>query len=235
MVLSPTLTAEVDRVLEAASGSAWQLVKEGAPTRDAIVRTFTPQYLAASFDQSSGPLGLAGSGLLGKGPYGELWGTFRYATTVGKLHALTPPMSMDTEMTLGGTRQAAGKISNSTGFVFGGQLVYAVAQSPGHGLMGGYGIVANPLSTSRAHSLSVVRTVVADMNRKGFTHQVLVAGDVQHWFALLTSRLGTGRIGTAAAAGALVPRSLAGAAGTELTSPGGLLGTSRRRAPTGWA
>ncbi|MGX1267309.1 hypothetical protein RKD18_000503 [Streptomyces phaeoluteigriseus] len=224
MVLSPTLTAEVDRVLKAASGSAWQLVKEGAPTRDAIVRTFTPQYLTSSFDQSSGPLGLAGSGLLGKGPYGELWGTFRYATAVGKLHALTPPMSMDTEMTLGGTRQAAGKISNSTSFVFGGQLVYAVAQSPGHGLMGGYGIVANPLSVSRAHSLSVVRTVVADMNRKGFTHQVLVAGDVQHWFALFSSRLGTGRVGTAAAAGALVPSSLAGAAGTALNSPGGLLG-----------
>ncbi|MFE7647353.1 lonely Cys domain-containing protein [Streptomyces phaeoluteigriseus] len=224
MVLSPTLTAEVDRVLKAASGSAWQLVKEGAPTRDAIVRTFTPQYLASSFDQSSGPLGLVGSGLLGKGPYGELWGTFRYATTVGNLRALTPPMSMDTEMTLGGTRQAAGKISDSTSFVFGGQLVYAVAQNPGHGLMGGYGVVANPLSVSRTLSLSVVRTVVADMNRKGFTHQVLVAGDVQHWFALLSSRLGTGRIGTAAAAGALVPRSLAGAAGTALTSPGGVLG-----------
>ncbi|WP_206189325.1 OTU domain-containing protein, partial [Streptomyces prasinus] len=224
MVLSPTLVAEVNRVLKEASGSAWQLVKEGAPTREAIVRTFTPQYLAASFDQSSGPLGLVGSGLLGKGPYGELWGTYRYATTVGDLHALTPSMSMDTEMTLGGTRQAAGKTSNSTSFVFGGQLIYSVAQNPGHGLMGAYGIVANPVSTSRAHSVSVVRTVVADMNRKGFTHQVLVAGDVHHWFALVSSRLGAGRIGTAAAASALVPRSLAGAAGTEMTSPGGLLG-----------
>ncbi|OSP41769.1 hypothetical protein B7767_19150, partial [Streptomyces sp. 13-12-16] len=224
VVLSPTLTAEVDRVLRAASGSAWQLVKEGAPTRDAIVRTFTPQYLTSSFDQSSGPLGLVGSGLLGKGPYGELWGTFRYASTVGNLRALTPPMSMDTEMTLGGTRQAAGKISNSTSFVFGGQLVYSVAQNPGHGLMGAYGIVANPVSRTGTQSLSVVRTVVADMNRKGFTHQVLVAGDVQHWFALLSSRLGTGRVGTAAAGSALVPRSLAGAAGTALTSPGGLLG-----------
>ncbi|GAA2267382.1 hypothetical protein GCM10010415_35610 [Streptomyces atrovirens] len=224
MVLSPTLIAEVNRVLQTASGSAWQLVKEGAPTRDAIVRTFTPQYLASSFDQSSGPLGLVGSGLLGKGPYGELWGTYRYATTVGNLNALTPPMSMDTEMTLGGTRQAAGKISNSTSFVFGGQLIYSVAQNPGHGLMGGYGIVANPISRTGAHSLSVVRTVVADMNRKGFTHQVLVAGDVQHWFALLSSRLGMGRIGTAAAGSALVPGSLAGAAGTALTSPGGLLG-----------
>ncbi|WP_411152363.1 lonely Cys domain-containing protein [Streptomyces sp. A30] len=224
MVLPPTLVAEVNRVLKTASGSAWQLVKEGAPTREAIVRTFTPQYLAASFDQSSGPLGLAGSGLLGKGPYGELWGTFRYATTVEGLHTLTPSMSMDTEMTLGGTRQAAGKISNSTSFVFGGQLIYSVAQHPGHGVMGAYGIVANPVSTSGTHSLSVVRTVVADMNRKGFTHQVLVAGDVHHWFALSSSRLGTGRLGTAAAASALVPRSLAGAAGTALTSPGGLLG-----------
>ncbi|MEV7784833.1 lonely Cys domain-containing protein [Streptomyces sp. NPDC088106] len=224
MVLSPMLLAEVSRVLEAASGSAWQLVKEGAPTRDAVVRTFTPQYLASSFDQSSGPLGLVGSGLLGKGPYGELWGTFRYTTTVGNLRALTPPMSMDTEMTLGGTRQAAGKTSTSTSFVFGGQLVYSVAQNPGHGLMGAYGIVANPLSRTGAHSLSVVRTVVADMNRKGFTHQVLVAGDVQHWFALLSSRLGTGSIGTTAAGSTLVPSSLAGAAGTALTTPGGLLG-----------
>ncbi|MET9369075.1 lonely Cys domain-containing protein [Streptomyces griseoflavus] len=224
VVLSPTLTAEVDRVLRTASGRAWQLVKEGAPTRDAIVRTFTPQHLTSSFDQSSGPLGLVGSGLLGKGPYGELWGTFRYTTTVGNLRALTPPMSMDTEMTLGGTRQAAGKTSNSTSFVFGGQLVYSVAQNPGHGLMGAYGIVANPISRTGTQSLSVVRTVVADMNRKGFTHQVLVAGDVQHWFALFSSRLGTGRIGTSAAGSALVPRSLAGAAGTALTSPGGLLG-----------
>ncbi|MDT0402098.1 lonely Cys domain-containing protein [Streptomyces edwardsiae] len=224
MVLSPALVAEVGRVLRAASGGAWQLVKEGAPTRDAIVRTFTPQYLTSSFDQSSGPLGMVGSGLLGEGPYGELWGTFRYTTTVGGLRALTPPMSMDTEMTLGGTRQAAGKLSDSTSFVFGGQLIYSVAQNPGHGVMGGYGIVANPFSRTGTHSLSVVRTVVADMNRKGFTHQVLVAGDVQHWFALLSSRLGTGRIGTAAAGSALVPSTFAGAAGTELTSPGGLLG-----------
>ena len=224
VVLSPTLTAEVDRVLRTASGSAWQLVKEGAPTRDAIVRTFTPQHLTSSFDQSSGPLGLVGSGLLGKGPYGELWGTFRYTTTVGNLRALTPSMSMDTEMTLGGTRQAAGKTSNSTSFVFGGQLVYSVARNPGTGLMGAYGIVANPVSRTGTYSLSVVRTVVADMNRKGFTHQVLVAGDVQHWFALFAGRLGTGRIGTAAAGSALVPASLAGAAGTALNSPGGLLG-----------
>ncbi len=62
------------------------------------------------------------------------------------------------------------------------------------------------------------------MNRKGFTHQVLVAGDVQHWFALFTSRLGTGRIGTGAAARTFVPSLLAGAAGTELTGRGGLLG-----------
>ncbi|MFF9059620.1 lonely Cys domain-containing protein [Streptomyces sp. NPDC014882] len=224
VVLSPTLTAEVDRVLRTASGSAWQLVKEGAPTRDAIVRTFTPQYLTSSFDQSSGPLGLVGSGLLGKGPYGELWGTFRYTTTVGNLRALTPPMSMDTEMTLGGGRQAAGKTSTGTAFVFGGQLVYSVARNPGHGLMGAYGVVANPVSRTGTRSLSVVRTVVADMNRKGFTHQVLVAGDVQHWFALFSSRLGTGRVGAAAAGSALVPGSLAGAAGTALTSPGGLLG-----------
>ncbi|MEU0755115.1 lonely Cys domain-containing protein [Streptomyces albogriseolus] len=224
MVVSPLLLAEVDRVLGAASGNAWQLTKEGAATRDAIVRSFTPQSLASGFDQSSGPLGLVGSGLLGKGPYGELWGTFRYATTVGDLRTLTPSMSMDTEMTLGGTRQAAGKVSNSTSFVFGGQLVYSVSQNPGHGLMGAYGLVANPLSTSHARSRSVVRTVVADMNRKGFTHQVLVAGDVQHWFALFTSRLGTGRIGTGAAARTFVPSLLAGAAGTELTGRGGLLG-----------
>ncbi|MER6621185.1 lonely Cys domain-containing protein, partial [Streptomyces sp. NPDC000931] len=224
MVVSPALLAEVDRVLGAASGNAWQLTKEGAATRDAVVRSFTPQSLASGFDQSSGPLGLVGSGLLGKGPYGELWGTFRYATTAGNLRVLTPSMSMDTEMTLGGTRQAAGKVSNSTSFVFGGQLVYSVAQNPGHGLMGAYGLVANPVSTSHTQSRSVVRTVVADMNRKGFTHQVLVAGDVQHWFALFTSRLGTGRIGTAAAARAFVPNLLAGAAGTALTSRGGLLG-----------
>ncbi|CAL9330645.1 hypothetical protein SUDANB6_00065 [Streptomyces sp. enrichment culture] len=224
VVLPPVLLAEVDRVLEAASGDAWQLTKEGAVTREAIVRSFTPQSLASGFDQSSGPLGQVGSGLLGKGPYGELWGTFRYATTVGNLRVLTPSMSMDTEMTLGGTRQAAGKTSNSRSLVFGGQFVYSTARNPGHGLMGAYGLVANPVSTSHARSRSVVRTVVADMNRKGFTHQVLVAGDVQHWFALFSSRLGTGRIGTAAAAGALVPNSLAGAAGTALTSPGGLLG-----------
>ncbi|CAL9613726.1 hypothetical protein SUDANB58_05693 [Streptomyces sp. enrichment culture] len=224
VVLPPVLLAEVDRVLEAASGDAWHLTKEGAVTRDAIVRSFTPQFLASGFDQSSGPLGQVGSGLLGKGPYGELWGTFRYATTVGNLRVLTPPMSMDTEMTLGGTRQAAGKASHSRSLVFGGQFVYSVARNPGHGLMGAYGLVANPVSTSHARSRSVVRAVVADMNRKGFTHQVLVAGDVQHWFALFSSRLGTGRIGTAAAAGALVPNSLAGAAGTALTSPGGLLG-----------
>ncbi|MFI9584770.1 lonely Cys domain-containing protein [Streptomyces sp. NPDC052236] len=224
VVLSPTLIAEVSRVLKAASGDAWQLVKEGAPTREAIVRTFTPQYAASGFDQSSGPLGLTGSGLLGKGPAHELWGTFRYATTVEGLHALTPSMSMDTEMTLGGTRQAGGKISTGTSFVFGGQLVYSVAQFPGHGVMGGYGLVANPVSLARARSVNVVRTVVADMNRKGFTHQVLVTGDVHHWFALTASRIGMGRIGKAAAASPLVPRLLAGAAGTELTTPGGVLG-----------
>ncbi|WP_435195188.1 hypothetical protein [Streptomyces sp. NRRL F-5630] len=224
MVLSPTLLAGVDRVLKEASGGAWQLMKEGAPTRDAVVRTFTPQYLTASFDQSSGPLGLASSGLLGKGPAGELWGTFRYATTVSGLRALTPSMSMDTEMTLGATRQAGGKASNSTVFVFGGQLVYAAPRHPGHGVMGTYGLVANPVSLSHGRSRSVVRTVVADMNRKGFTHQVLVAGDVDHWFAMVTSRLGMGRIGTTAAASSLVPRLVAGTAGLSVTTPGGLLG-----------
>ncbi|WP_213083781.1 hypothetical protein [Streptomyces canus] len=222
--LSPTLLSAVDHVLRTASGSAWQFVREGAPTREAILRTFTPQYHAAAFDQSSGPLGLAGSGLLARGPFGELWGTFRYATTVENLRVLTPSMTMDTETTLGGGRQAGGKVGNSRSFVFGGQLVYSVAQKPGSGVMGAYGLVANPVSVSRAHSAAVVRTVVADVNRKGFTHQVLVAGDVHHWFALLTSRLGMGRIGTAAAGSSLVPRALAGTAGTELTSPGGLLG-----------
>ncbi|MYV56585.1 hypothetical protein, partial [Streptomyces sp. SID3212] len=224
VVLSPLLTAEVDRVLEAASGGAWQLVKEGAPTREAIVRTFTPQYMAAGFDQSSGPLGMPGTGLLGKGPFGELWGTFRYATSVGAMTALTPSMAMDTEMILGGTRQAAGKISKSTSLVFGGQVIFSHGQAPGHGLMSAYGVVANPLSRSAAQSLNVVRTVVADMNRKGFTHQVLVAGDVHHLFALTASRVGMGSVGRAAARSSLVPRYVAGAAGTSLTTPGGLLG-----------
>ncbi|NUS23546.1 MAG: hypothetical protein HOV92_04915, partial [Streptomyces sp.] len=134
LVLSPQLVTEANRVLRGASGSAWQLVKEGAPTREAITRVFTPQYLTAHFDQSSGPLGLAGSGLLGKGPAAELWGTFRYATTVSGLTLLTGSMAMDTEMILGGTRQASGKVSNTTTFVFGGQLGYNAARDPGHGL-----------------------------------------------------------------------------------------------------
>lgn len=164
-----------------------------------------------------------GSGLLGKGPATALWGTYRYATSVSGLNLLTGPWPMDTELALGATRVASGKVTKVTTFVFGGQLGYNAVRSPGHGLMGVYGLIAHPVSTSRASATTVVRTVVADVNRASSVHQVLVTGDVRHWFALTTSRLGTGRLGRAAAGSALVPSILAGAAGMELDTPAGML------------
>ncbi|NBM15782.1 hypothetical protein GUY61_08970, partial [Streptomyces sp. GC420] len=216
VMAAPELVASADEIIQLASGGSWQLTQEGAPTRSAILRAFQPQLLTSNFDQSSGPLGWSAAGLMGKGPYGTLWATFRHVTTVTDIRALTPSVPMDSEMITGGTNQSAGKVSRSTSVFTGGQLTYARAHSAGSGLLGTYGLIASPFSKSASESLTVTRVAIADMNRKSVGHQVLVAGTAEHWLALASSWLGPGAVGKS-----LVPRQLASAAGQMTSVPGG--------------
>ncbi|WP_367572055.1 hypothetical protein [Streptomyces globisporus] len=215
---SPALVSALGQAMAAGSGGAWQLTEEGAPTREAVLRAFQPQYLTANFDQSSGPLGWSASGLMGKGPYATLWATFRHLTAVDGIQALTGSVPMDTEMVLGGTGQTAGKLTKTRTFFVGGQLVYARSHAAGPGLLGTYGLVASPWSTADQSSRTVTRSFVHDMNRKGFGHQVLVSGTAEHWLALTASLLGSGAAGRP-----LVPDWIAAAAGRMTTVPGGWL------------
>ncbi|WP_146252183.1 hypothetical protein [Streptomyces carminius] len=216
VLAAPELLASVDDLLRSAPGGSWQLTEEGAPVRSAILRAFQPQLLTSNFDQSSGPLGWSAAGLLAKGPYLSVWATFRQLTTVSGIQALTPSVPMDSEMIIGGAGQTAGKVSRSRTVFTGGQLAYYRAHAAGPGLLGTYGLVASPYSAAEAGSLSVARIAVADMNRKSFGHQVLVAGTAEHRLVLATSRLGPGAVGRT-----LVPRQLAGAAGRLTAVPGG--------------
>ncbi|MFI9042245.1 hypothetical protein [Streptomyces sp. NPDC053726] len=218
VVAPPSLLSSLSAVLERASGGAWQLTEEGTPTREAVLRAFKPQYLTANFDQTSGALGWSASGLMGKGPYSNLWATFRHLTVVDGITVLTKPVPMDAENILGGTHQASGKTVRTSTISFGGQLTYAKSHAVGPGVLGNYAIVASPWSTANSKSSTVTRTVVADMNRKGFTHQILVSGTVEHWLALASSLLGTAAVGKP-----FVPRWLAGAAGEMTSVPGGWL------------
>ncbi|MEU6483646.1 hypothetical protein [Streptomyces sp. NPDC046887] len=218
VVVPPGLVETAGTVMRNASGGSWQFSYEGAPAREAVLRSFQPQFATASFDQSSGPLGLTTAGLMGKPPYGTLWGTFRHFTTVTGIHALTGPVEMDTEMILGSGTQATGKTGRSITHSFGGQLTYAKPHSGPHGPFGAYGLVANPWSESGQRSLTLSRAVVADLNLKSFGHQVLVSGTVEHRLAMISSMLGT-----TAAHLPLVPSSLAGAAGSVVSVPGGWL------------
>ncbi|WP_218924466.1 hypothetical protein [Streptomyces sp. st140] len=215
---SPALVSALEQAMAAGSGGAWQLTEEGAPTREAVLRAFQPQYLTANFDQSSGPLGWSASGLMGKGPYATLWATFRHLTAVDGIQALTGSVPMDTEMVLGGTGQTAGKLTKTRTFFVGGQLIYARSHAAGPGLLGTYGLVASPWSTADQSSRTVTRSFVHDMNRKGFGHQVLVSGTAEHWLALTASLLGSGAAGRP-----LVPDWIAAAAGRMTTVPGGWL------------
>jgi hypothetical protein len=219
VVTSPGLIKAASEVLRSASDGAWQLTEEGAPAREAVMRGFQPQYLTANFDQSSGPLGWSSTGLLGKGPYASLRADFRHFTTVDGLQALTGSVPMDSELTLGSTHQAAGKTGKATTVFFGGQASYAKPQRVGPGVMGTYGVVISPWSSSAAQSRSVVRTVLADTNRKEFGNQVLVSGTAEHWMATSSSLVGrrlTGRT--------FMPSALSGAAGRTTSVPGGWLG-----------
>ncbi len=218
VVVPPALVDAVAGVVRGASGGAWQLTEEGAPAREAVMRAFQPQFATAHFDQSSGALGLGISGLMAKPPYATLWATFRHYTAVTDVQVLTGPITMDTETVLGSGSQAAGKLGRSTVHSFGGQLTYTRPHGSGPGPVGAYGIVLNPWSESSQRNLSVSRSVVADLNRKGFGHQVLVTGTVEHWAAMTSSLLGT-----AAGGRSFVPDLLAGSAGSVVRVPGGWL------------
>ncbi|MFD5934379.1 hypothetical protein [Streptomyces sp. NPDC060333] len=218
VLVPPPLVDAVGDVMRTASGGSWQFSHEGAPAREAVLRAFQPQYATANFDQSSGPLGFALAGLMGKPPYGTLWGTFRHYTAVRGVHALTGPVEMDTEMVLGSSTQATGKTGRSVTHSFGGQLTYAKPHTNARGPLGAYGFVVNPWSESTQLNLTLTRSVVADLNLKSFGHQVLISGTVEHWTAMVSSMLGTTAAGLP-----LVPSSFAGAAGSVTTVPGGWL------------
>ncbi|MFC4508395.1 hypothetical protein [Streptomyces vulcanius] len=218
LVTPPALTSGVSDAVRDASGGSWQLTLEGTPARESVMRTLQPRYLTANADQLLGPLGSSGSGLLSVGPYTTRWSTFRHLVTLSGLRALTGAEELNTEMTLGGTAAASGKTTRTATRSFGGQLTYVRAHPGGTGVLGAYGVVLNPYVRSAGESRTVVRSVAAEMNLKGFSRQVLVAATAEHEFAMVSST-----VGTSAAGKWFVPGAMADAAGVTVSVPGGMM------------
>ncbi|WP_158713248.1 OTU domain-containing protein [Streptomyces sp. NRRL B-12105] len=217
----PGLTDAAQEVLEEASGNSWLLSEEGAPAHDAAMRAFQSQYLTSNFDQTSAPSGWRVSGLWAKAPYLNRSAVVAHRTRLmpGSLTALTGAVPVDTETTLGGVTQAAGRNSRTSTTFFGGQLVYLHSHETGPGVTGNYGLVISPYRLDRGQTRTVSRVALAEINRKDFNRQVLVTGDVQHEIAAASTT-----VGRAATGWRYMPRRLAGAAGRRVRVDDGWTG-----------
>ncbi|MCZ9339279.1 hypothetical protein NGM37_16015, partial [Streptomyces sp. TRM76130] len=77
----------------------------------------------------------------------------------------------DTEITLGGATQAAGRNSRTSTLFVGGQLVFLKSHATGPGVTGSYGLVASPYRLDRSRARQVTRIALAEINRKDFNRQ----------------------------------------------------------------
>ncbi len=170
----------VDRVLAKASHKRWQLTRVGAPAHDAAVRPEQPQFLTANVDQNASATGSRTTGLFGKGPYMDWLATVVHRMRVTNLRALTRPVPMETEMTVGGSTKASGAQSKSFTQSAGFTAVYGHSHQTNTPVTGNYGLVWRPWWRTRASSGTITRTVTSDINRVDQGHQVLTAGDAEH-------------------------------------------------------
>ncbi|WP_262061194.1 lonely Cys domain-containing protein [Streptomyces sp. STR69] len=221
VVADPSLARAAEEVLEESSLGSWMMSQEGAPAHDSALRLFQSPYLTANFDQSSTPTGWRASGLWAKAPYLDRSSVLAHRTRLrpGTLTALTGAVPVETETTIGGVTQAAGRDTRTSSLFFGGQLVYLHSHAAGPGVTGNYGLVASPYRLDRSRVALVSRSAVAEINRKDMGRQVLVNGDVDHEIAVASSVIGERATGWRR-----IPRRLAGVAGRRVLVGDGWVG-----------
>ncbi|MFK0172080.1 hypothetical protein ACIQU5_25125 [Streptomyces sp. NPDC090306] len=217
----PALAQAAEDVLKESSGNSWLLTHKGAPAHDAALRVFQSQFLTANFDQSSAPTGWRASGLWAKAPYLDRSSVLAHRSRIrpGSLVALTGAIPVETETTLGGVTQAAGRNTSTSTLFFGGQLVYLHSHDTGTGTTGNYGLVASPYRLDKSRFRAVTRAALAEINRKDLNRQVQIKGDVEHEIAATSTRVGERATGMSR-----VPRWLAGAAGRRVLVNNGWVG-----------
>ncbi|MFE3032383.1 hypothetical protein ACFXKY_12100 [Streptomyces canus] len=168
-----------EEVMGAASGGSWHFARPGAPAHDAMLRPFQPQYLAAEFDQTSGPGGSLTGGLFGKGPYLNRLGDLVHRTRVVRPVVVSRPVKVETEQTLGSDTQSSGAVTTSTSFTVTGGGGYGTTHPAGPSLAGSYGFLGR-WGRSRGTTHTVTRTVTSELDRDDENFKVLVSGDTQH-------------------------------------------------------
>ncbi|MEU8588767.1 hypothetical protein AB0C59_17470 [Streptomyces sp. NPDC048664] len=173
------LATAVEEVMRDASGGSWHFAEIGASAHDASVRPFQPQYLAAGFDQSSGPAGTRIAGLFGKGPYLNRLGALVHRTRVVDPVVVSKPVKVETEQTLGSDLQASGAVTTTHTFTLAGGGSLGHTHPVGPSVSGAYGLLGR-LGRSRAVSHTVTRTVTSEIDRDAEGHKVLVSGGTQH-------------------------------------------------------
>ncbi|MFF9458360.1 hypothetical protein [Streptomyces flaveolus] len=215
------LTEAVAQVVREASAGSWLMTQYGAPAHDAATNVFQSPYLTANFDQTSSPTGWRASGLWAKAAYLNRSSVIAHRTRIlpHSLTAVTAPVAVDTENTLSGMMQAAGRAGRTSTVFLGGQLVFLDSHGNGHGPTGRYGLVLSPYTRNASQFLVVSRTAAAEVTRSDSNRQVLVTGDVLHEVAAASTT-----VGRRAGGWRHTPRSLASAAGRRVLVPGGWVG-----------
>ncbi|WP_329042842.1 hypothetical protein OHT61_31340 [Streptomyces sp. NBC_00178] len=214
------LTAAAERALEEASGGSWLVTLKGAPAYDAAARVFEGRSLTANFDQSSAPAGWRATSLWSQAPYLDRTTALAHRTTLGAdMAAVTGAVKIETETTLGGLTEAAGRANRTSTLFLGGQVAYLNSHRVGSGVTGSYALVASPFRLDTSRSVSVSRSAVAEINRKDTGRQVVVTASVAHEVAAVSSRIGERATGSRS-----VPASLAGAAGRRIELDRGWVG-----------
>ncbi|MEU6353680.1 hypothetical protein ABZ896_30860 [Streptomyces sp. NPDC047072] len=169
----------VEQVMGAASRGSWHFARHGSPAHDAMVRPFQPQYLAAEFDQTSGPGGSLVGGLFGKGPYINRLGDLVHRTRVVRPVVVSKPVKVETEQTLGSDTQSSGAVTTSTSFTVTGGGGYGASHPVGPSLAGSYGFLGR-WGRMRGTTHTVTRTVTSEIDRDDENFKVLVSGDTRH-------------------------------------------------------
>ncbi|MFI8006968.1 hypothetical protein [Streptomyces sp. NPDC086010] len=214
------LTAAAERALAEASGGSWLVTLKGAPAYDAAARVFEGRSLTANFDQSSAPAGWRATSLWSQAPYLDRTTALAHRTMLGgDMAAVTGAVKIETETTLGGLTQAAGRTNRTSTLFLGGQVAYLNSHRVGSGVTGSYALVASPFRLDTSRSVTVSRSAVAEINRKDTGRQVVVTASVAHEVAAVSSRIGERATGSRS-----VPASLAGAAGRRIELDRGWVG-----------
>ncbi|MGW0300863.1 hypothetical protein ACWDYK_29775 [Streptomyces anthocyanicus] len=176
------LAQAAEDILRESSNGSWHVSEPGAPAHDAALRPLQSQYLTANFDQSSGDNGTRVNGLFGQGPYLNRLGFLVHRTRVVALRAVSKPVKIQTEQTLGAETQTSGGVSTARSFTVTGDAVEVHTHDVGPSLAGTYGLLGS-WTRSRATTRTVSRTALADMNPVDDSPKVLLVGDTQHELA----------------------------------------------------